>query len=986
MPARKLVQASVWKKAVAACADPARARAALDQLAATTAGEWLGKASAEQARLICALLAGSQWAADMLKKHPDWLAETLDESRIIHSRRKEGLKREVEPWLAEGFEPALARLRQFKHQQMIRIATRDLARLANATGITQEISSVADVCLSAVLRLSLAQTESKIGRPYHKNTREEWTPTEFAVVGLGKLGGEELNYSSDVDLMFVYSEEGFAFREPPAKSAPTERALSSHQYYKRVVQTFVGELTRTTPEGMLHRIDLRLRPEGDAGPLVRSVASYENYYAQWGQTWERMMLIKARCAAGDESLAAEFLEMVQPFRYPRSLNEGVLREIAAMKDRTENEIVKSGEIDRNVKLGRGGIREIEFVAQTLQLLHAGRVPFLQGRQTLPTLQKLVQYDFLEAVEAAKLEKAYLFFRDVEHRVQMENNLQTHTIPSDAKARERLARLMGFRTTPGFEKARAAHSSDVRAAYERLLKPALPDKRSATDFPRAFSSSGRDAGPSASGLETEWKEFLARHAFKDVERSYRLLHEFVNGPGYVHVSPRTVELAFELLPRLFDLCPNPSRGRTPSRQNVLSDPDRVVARLDSFISAYGARTMLFEMWAANPKLFELLIWLFDRSEFLAERAIRTPDLIEHLMLSGRLRRRKNAQETLAELRHGSRDADQKLWLRKYYQTELMRIGLREIVGLADLEQHEEELSALAEACLQYALEVLMRKRRQKLPPVVIVGLGKLGGRELNYGSDLDITFVAPNNARDLPKLQQLAVELIDLLTASTELGSAFQVDARLRPDGEKGLLVNTLKAYDDYYRHRAQLWELQALSRARAVAGDMKLGEEFEALVATLTNFKSKPRHDWKREIVRMRLRIEKERTPKGQDALAIKTAAGGLIDAEFIAQTLSLEHGWREPNTLRALHRASRECVLPESDAKSLIENYRALRRVEAILRRWSYEGETVLPDDPAAFYRVSVRCGFDSPEAFRASLAKWRQSIRDVYNKVFIA
>ena len=984
MPARKLVQSPVWKKALAQSADLLRARAALDQLAATTAGDWLGKASAEQARLICALLAGSQWAADILKKHPDWLAETLDENRIVHARRKEGLKREVEPWLAEGFEPALARLRQFKHQQMVRIAARDLARLANATEITQEISNVADVCLGAVLRLSLAQVESKIGRPCHKNVADEWTPTEFAVLGLGKLGGEELNYSSDVDLMFVYSEEGFAFREPPAKSASTERALSNHQYYKRVVQTFVGELTRTTPDGMLHRVDLRLRPEGDAGPLVRSVASYENYYAQWGQTWERMMLIKARCAAGDESLAAEFLETVQPFRYPRSLNEGVLREIAAMKERTENEIVKSGEINRNVKLGRGGIREIEFVAQTRQLLHAGRVPFLQGRQTLPTLQKLVQYDFLDSAEAAKLEKAYLFLRDVEHRVQMENNLQTHTIPAEAKARERLARLMGFKTAAGFEKARAAHSGDVRAAYERLLKPAAPDKKKATAFPREFPSSGRDAAPSASTLEAEWKDFLARHAFKDVERSLRLLHEFVNGPGYVHVSPRTVELAFELLPRLFDLCPSPSRP--PSRQNVLSDPDRVVARLDSFISAYGARTMLFEMWAANPKLFELLIWLFDRSEFLAERAIRTPDLIEHLMLSGRLRRRKNTQETLTELRHGSRDSDQKLWLRKYYQTELMRIGLREIVGLADLEQHEEELSALAEACLQYALEVVMRKRRQKSPPLVIVGLGKLGGRELNYGSDLDITFVAPNSTRDLPKLQQLAVELIDLLTASTELGSAFQIDARLRPDGEKGLLVNTLKAYDDYYRHRAQLWELQALSRARAVAGNMELGEEFQQLAAKLANFKSKSDPNWKRETAKMRLRIEKERTPKGQDALAIKTGAGGLIDAEFIAQALCLEHGWREPNTLRALQRAGRERALPEADAKSLIENYRALRRVEAILRRWSYEGETVLPDDPAPFYRVSVRCGFDSPEAFRAALARWRQNIRAVYNKVFSA
>jgi glutamate-ammonia-ligase adenylyltransferase len=969
----KTTLSPAWKKAIAQCADPDRAREALAQFTAGPTANWLAKASAEQARLVCALLAGSQWAADILKKHPEWLAEIVDESRLVHPRRKEGLKREVEPWLTEGFEPALAKLRQFKNKQMVRIAARDLARLANATQITQEISAVADVCLAAVLRLALAQAETKFGRPYHKDPEEKWTPTGFVVLGLGKLGGEELNYSSDVDLMFVYSEEGFVFREPPAKSACTERASSSHQYYKRVVQTFVGELTRATPEGTLYRVDLRLRPEGDAGPLVRSLASYENYYAQWGQTWERMMLIKARGVAGDQALAAEFIETVQPFRYPRSLNEGVVREIAAMKERTENEIVRSGEIDRNVKLGHGGIREIEFVAQTLQLLHGGRIPFLQGHQTLPALQKLVQYNLIDSGEARQLEEAYLFFRDVEHRAQMDQNLQTHTIPAQPKARERLARLMGFKTAGQFERARADHARNVRAAYDRLLKPATPEKPRAKSFPREF----RDR-------ESEWKEFLARHAFKDVDRSLRLLNEFVNGPGYGHVSPRTVELAFELLARLFDLCPTPSR--LPSRQHVLSDPDRVVARLDSFISAYGARSVLFEMWAANPKLFELLVWLFDRSEFLAERAIRTPDLIEDLMLSGRLRRRKNAQETLAELRHGRADADQKLWLRKYYQAELMRIGLREIIGLADLEQHEEELSALAEACLEYALEVVMRKRRLKSPPLVIVALGKLGGRELNYGSDLDITFVAPSNARDLPKLQQLAVEIIDLLSAPTQLGSAFHVDARLRPDGEKGLLVNTLRAYDEYYRERAQLWELQALSRARAIAGNMKLGADFEQLVAELTNFKSRPPSDWKREIAKMRSRIEKERTPKGQDALAIKTGSGGLIDPEFIAQALCLENGWREPNTLRALQRARAEGPLSAADAKTLIENYRALRRVEAILRRWSYEGETALPADPAPFYRVSVRCGFDSPEAFRDAIATWRRNVRAIYNKVFNA
>jgi glutamate-ammonia-ligase adenylyltransferase len=285
------------------------------------------------------------------------------------------------------------------------------------------------------------------------------------------------------------------------------------------------------------------------------------------------------------------------------------------------------------------------------------------------------------------------------------------------------------------------------------------------------------------------------------------------------------------------------------------------------------------------------------------------------------------------------------------------------------------------------------------------LGKLGGAEINYGSDLDILFVTDARAGELPRLQRLAVEVMDLLSSRTELGVAFLTDARLRPDGEKGLLVNTLEAYESYYRRRAQLWEIQSISRARPVAGDLKLGERFMRLVASLTDFSAKnaAAHfglggkskkpglaayapDWREQIRRMRRRIEQERTPAGKDALAIKTGAGGLMDAEFVAQTLCLANGWREPNTLRALARARDEGALVRKDADALMENYRRLRRVEVILRRWSFEGETALPDDDAPFYRVSVRCGFRDPAEFRAALAEYRRAIREVYNKVFCA
>jgi glutamate-ammonia-ligase adenylyltransferase len=473
--------------------------------------------------------------------------------------------------------------------------------------------------------------------------------------------------------------------------------------------------------------------------------------------------------------------------------------------------------------------------------------------------------------------------------------------------------------------------------------------------------------------------------------------------------------------------------------ILSDPDRVVTRLDSFIEAYGTRTALFEMWNGNLAVFELMLLLFDRSEFLAEAAIRDPDLIDDFVAGGRLRQRKTAPEILKDLRHGHDDEDQFFWLRRYHEAELMRLGLRDILGLADFEQNLAELSALADACLQYALEAVMRKNNIQTPPFVIIGLGKLGGCEIDYGSDLDLLFVTDAKTKELPTLQRLAVEVMELLSRRTEQGMVFHTDARLRPDGEKGLLVNTLAAYEEYYRHRAQLWEIQALTRTRPVAGNFALGEKFQKLAATLTDFsevsKTKNRRgelckpptqsgrrvtppsetekttvlpacfmpDWKKHIHQMRMRIEKERTPQGQDDLAIKTGKGGLMDAEFIAQALCLENGWQEANTLRVLERArgtvgvqSLDCIpaqgtlkhglqpLTCGDFEKLLENYRHLRRVEGILRRWSYEGETVLPDDPEPFYRVSVRCGFATPEEFGKALAKWRRAIRAVYATMF--
>jgi [glutamine synthetase] adenylyltransferase / [glutamine synthetase]-adenylyl-L-tyrosine phosphorylase len=976
------MQNAAWRKALERCADPRRAEHYLEVLRASPAAPHLRKATLEQGRLLAALLAGSQAQSELLVAHPDWLNPLLDVPSVSKRRWKERLEEEIRRatgTLVERREWAEAyrKLREFKQREMLRIATRDLARLGKTTEITQEISDVADVCLAAVQQLCWEQALERFGRPYHLDAEGRWQPTGFSVIGLGKLGGQELNYSSDVDVILVYSEEGPTFRQPPRPSEATGRGLSNHQFFLRLAEAFIAEVTRLTSEGSLFRIDLRLRPEGKAGPLARSISSYESYYAQWGQTWERMMLIKARPIGGDPVLGAEFLEMIQPFRYPRSMNQRVLQEIAAMKDRIETEVVKSGEIDRNVKLGRGGIREIEFVTQTLQLLHGGRNPFIQDPQTLPALEKLARYNLIPGEEARALSEAYCWLRDIEHRLQMENNLQTHTIPTERQARQRLAALMGCGSLAEFERTHARHTQMVRRTYDALLKMDEPGPK--------------EALPELEGHRDEWLQLLAGCSVRDAEKAYQLIREFVHGPGYVHVSPRTVELAMQLLPRFLALCPTKEvKAQGPTFASPrLSDPDRVLARLDSFVSAYGARATLYELWSNNPALFGLLLMLFDRSEFLAESAIRTPDLVDELELSGRLRRSKSAEETLRDLRHGLQDADQRGWLRRYHQAELMRIGLRDILGLADFEQNLVELSALADACLAYALEVVLRKHGLKSSPFAVIGLGKLGGAELNYGSDLDIMFVAESKAKSVADLQRLAVELMDMLSSQTELGVAFQTDARLRPDGEKGLLVNTVSAYEEYYRQRAQLWELQAISRTRPIAGHREVGERFQELAKAVTDFREPPRRlsaytpSWKQEIHRMRQRIEKERTPAGKQPLAIKTGAGGLIDAEFVAQTLCMANGWHEANTLRTLWLAREAQVLPRVSADWLIDNYRQLRRVEGILRRWSYVGETVLPDDPAPLYRVAVRCGYTGPEHFLKAVAEYRAAIRTVYLQV---
>lgn len=988
-----------WSAPVEKAPDPTRTREHLDRLLAAAGRQALDGIPPQGRAFLAVLLSASRTLSDWLIRSPR-LLELFQEPDSLRRPVLRGAQEQerqqallgLDPTTSSGAASALDLLHANRSRTLLRIAIRDLARLAPLPTITLELSDAADVFLEGVLRIVLAQHTARFGAPWHQDADGAWHPTPFSVLGLGKLGGQELNYSSDVDLLFVYAEEGATFRNPPRRrtSQPPGQILSNHAFFKRLGEALIREASGRGVDAGALRIDMRLRPEGDSGPLARSLDSYENFYAEWGQTWERMMLLKARGVAGDLSLAGEFLERVQPFRYPRSLGPGVFREMSEMKARIEREIVRTGELDRNVKLGRGGIRDIEFVVQSFQILHGGRNPFLQSAQTLVALPKLALYNLLPNDDTSALTLAYPFLRDVEHRIQMEDHRQTHTLPDDPPAVTRIARLMGFPDTTPFRTTLSSHMQAVRAVYARVFElPGGGNDRKPGPAPHPQPHAGFDDNPQA------WRALLQRRGFRDPDAGVRLLRSFVEGPGFVHVSNRTRDLGLNLIPRLLETCPGaelPHPASDPSHPPdqpptfILSDPDRVLARLDSYITAYGARASLYELWTARPMVLDHLIRLFDRSEFLAELAIRAPDLVDELEGGGHLRRQKNADQTLADLLHGLGDADQHLWLRRYFQTEFMRLGLRDILGWVGEETANRELSALAEACVEYAVRVVMRRNRLQTPPFAVIALGRFGGSELVYGSDLDVVFVAPNATRNLPRLQKFAAQVVDLLSARTDHGSVFTLDTRLRPDGEKGLLVNVLKTFDPYYRRRAMLWEIQALTRARWVAGHPEAGRAFVDLARDLTNFHDPSRPpaafhpDWKAEIARMRGRIERERTPPGSEHLAFKTGAGGLVDAEFLAQTCAMHGGWFEPNTLESLTLARNRNALSAADAETLIPPFRHLRRMESILRRWSFEGEAVLPDDPAAQHRVAVRCGYPDATTFLAEIARWRSAIRTVY------
>lgn len=854
-------------------------------------------------------LAYASQARTKIEAHPEW-KEWLLSPEIIDPQNRRGLGKWRQDWLGLagpggelGFETALAALRKLKQREYLRLGLLDFSGFHSVEETMRQVSDLADFCLQMVLEVSQRYLTERFGAP----------PTPFCILGMGKLGGQELNYSSDIDVIFVYGEDG--------EVSPT---MTCHEYYTRLAQRIISAFSTQTGEGNLFRIDLRLRPEGDSGALASSMAVCENYYAAYGETWERMAMLKARPSAGDRALGYEFDQMRAAFCYPRSLSLDVIEEIAALKERIEREVVKVENLDLHVKLGTGGIREIEFIVQALQVLNGARLPYFQHRSTLPALKAAATLDILPASKVEALTEAYLWWRTVEHRLQMAADLQTHSLPRDSARRAEVAATLGLEL-PEFERLITYHRHAVREVFDEIFS------EHKTVVVETIITTEMFAEP--------------EHAIKDLEALEP------SGKSERHVSPRTHRSYQRFCHALND------------RLQTSVDPDACLTRLVRFVEAYGARSLLYESLANNPKAFDLLLKIFDRSRFYADLLVSRPELFEESARCGTLDFRKTSEDYVREIH--AITGDPALESRRYRRAELLRIFLRDILELAPLPEIQREYSALARACLEYAI-----KQANPKSPLTVIAMGKFGGAELSYGSDLDCLMIGEdaNAGRAVSKF------MADIMPT----GILFPVDFRLRPNGEGPICV-PLEAYVDYYRDKAQLWEIQALTRFRVVAGDVDLGAAFTKEIEPIWLERARL-PDAIEQVAKMRYRIETERVDPAHRDLEFKTGVGGLIDVEFGLQMHLMSRGIREPGTWKGLDLLAEQ----RPDVEGLWRgNYLFLRRVESILRCNENDSVSKLPKVEAELNKLARRLGFPGGSEFKVFYDRVRAEIRAGYEKL---
>lgn len=805
-------------------------------------------------------------------------------------------------------------LRRYRLAESTRLAWRDALGLDDVDATLAGSTRLAETCLALALEAlerefalrhgvvregSLRQAQ---GLPAAALEDERGSAVRLVVFGLGKLGGGELNFSSDIDLVYGYESGG---------TSDGARPLEAEDYFARLGQQLARLLDEVTADGFSHRVDLRLRPFGSAGRVVLSFAAMEQYFQREGRDWERYAWQKARPVAGDIGAGERFLATLRPFVYRRYLDYGALDGLREMKAAIAAEVARKELVD-DIKRGPGGIREIEFLAQALQLIRGGREPALQERRLLPALRALTAARQVDADVLATLVEAYRFLRRLENRLQMIGDAQTHVLPADAMARLRLATGLGFADWDALREALDGHRARVAAEFAALLAP-----RARRVQPGALSAYWRalpDGGDS---------EALADAGFADAAALDAALRDFVRSIGVRALGDAARARLDRVLPALLQAASASSQPHAALR--------RVLALLQNILRRNSYLALLDEQPAALARLVDAVV----RSAFLAERLAALPLLLDELLdarVAGPLPERGDfAPACAAALAHD--DVETALnALNETKQALGFRIALATLDGRQRAQDSARQLAWLAGSVIDVALELALREVRASHGDVAgarfaVVGYGSLGGEELGFGSDLDLVFLydAPAHAQsdagravDAPRwCTRLAQKLVALLGTVTAAGRLYDIDVRLRPDGGNGLLVSSLASYGDYQRNRAWTWEHQALVRARGVAGDAGLQTAFAQIRAD-TLARVRDADTLRGDVASMRLRMRAELDRSDAAGFDLKQGAGGLVDLEFALQYL----------VLRDAH--ARPALLSPCDTPGLIDALHAARALSA--------------------------------------------------------
>jgi len=886
-------------------------------------------------------------------------------------------------------------LRRFRKQEMLRITLRDLLGKADLTETVGELSNLAEVCLQTAYERADADLRGRFGKPVVQDAGGVPETAGFAVIGMGKLGGRELNYSSDIDVMYVYSADGETEGTAGTEGSRKNR-ISNHQYFIKLAEKVSAAIGQNTADGFVFRVDLRLRPEGQRGPLAQSLGGYEIYYESWGQAWERSALIKARPVAGDAAVGREFLERITPFVYRKYIDFGAIVEIRDMKQKINRDVEQKGKTHRDVKLGYGGIREIEFLIQSLQLIYGGRDRGLRERNSLKALHTLSQKGLLAYQEVADLSKAYVFLRTVEHRLQMLNDLQTQTLPAGDAELRALARRTGY-LEQGQEAAMllreyAAHTQKVRGLYDNLLSQTAEtneDEQGRPDFTALL-------GPDLS--EQDAVAVLARYAFRDPSRAFRNIVLLREGQAFVHQTPRSRRVFNDMFPFLFE-----EISRSP-------DPDMALNYFESYLASQGSWDAFHAFMRQDVRALKVLVSIFGNSEYFSRMLVRSPALIEDLMDASR----EIGVGSRAFLEHGLTAAlakagiitDKLDALRRFKHREELRVGMADLMGSIPLPAICRGLSRIADACLEAALDLAANETEKRCGAgggcggLAVIGAGKLGGRELIYGSDLDILFVYDErNAATPPAglsvfeyFSKIAEKTISYLTTMTREGFAYRVDTRLRPTGAKGPLVQSIDAFRNYLSTGAETWEHQSLVNSRFVAGDRNVGKEFSASMQALL-YREHDTEQLAADIRSMRQRMQDERGKEDASQYNIKQGNGGMVDIEFIAQYLQLRHGNRHervrlPGTMNALRALTKDGLLSADDRRALLDAYLFLRRLDSRLRIVSNQSTSFLSRDAGKLRTLAKRMGYDDGDgsAGKTLLDEYertRKTVRSTFERI---